>query len=304
MTPYQQLYETLGQLCPTLTLQTQVPLASHTTFSIGGPCPLMAFPSTQVELITCLHQAKELEIPCIPLGNGSNLLVADAGVEAFFLHTKQFSQILAQDSHQITVQSGILLGKLANFAAQEGLSGLEFAHGIPGSLGGGIVMNAGAYGGELKDVITQVTSYSLETQEIIARSPEELDFSYRHSLFSTKKEVVLSATLALTPAPKEEILAKMNKLSAQRKEKQPLNFPSCGSTFKRPPGHFAAALIDQCGLKGYTHGGAQVSPKHAGFVVNTGGATCADVLALVAHVTSTVHQQTGVSLELEVKILE
>ncbi len=303
MTNYQQLAQNLQLLCPNLSLKEGEKLANYTTFAIGGPCPLMAFPSTQEEILACFQEAKKLEIPVIPLGNGSNLLAPDGISPGFYLHTGKFCQILAHSGQEITVQSGILLSKLANFAQQNALSGLEFAQGIPGSLGGGILMNAGAYGGELKDVVTSVTSLCPRTLTLTTRPAEELHFSYRHSLFADNGEMILSATLSLTPGDPQEIQKTMKDLAEKRRDKQPLNLPSCGSTFKRPPGHVAAALIDQCGLKGYTIGGAQVSPKHAGFVVNIGGATCSQVLALVAHIQATVVAETGVGLELEVKLL-
>lgn len=303
MTQYQQLAKTLQAQCPDLLLAENERLAGYTTFAIGGPCPLVAFPSTQEEVVACFTLAGEFGVPYYILGNGSNLLISDQGVERFIIHSKKFSQILSQKGLEITAQSGLLLGRLANFAAERGLSGLEFAQGIPGSLGGATVMNAGAYGGEMQQIITSVTSYCPKTQSIRTRSSQELDFSYRHSLFHQISELILTVTLTLHPGDPQEIAEKMQEFSAQRKEKQPLNLPSCGSTFKRPPGHFAAALIDQCGLKGCTVGGAQVSTKHAGFVVNIGGATCQDVLNLVREIRATVLRKTGVELELEVELL-
>lgn len=300
---FANLKKTLETLCPTLVLKENQPLSAYTTFKIGGNCPLMAFPSSTEEVIHCLTQGQAYHVPCIPLGNGSNLLVADEGVSAFFIHTKELKGISLLEEHKIQVESGVLLGKLANFVAKHQLSGLEFAQGIPGSVGGALVMNAGAYGGEMCQVVLSVTSYSLKTGEIITRTCEELEFSYRHSLFSCQEEMILSAVLQLQPEEEAVILQRMKDFSIQRREKQPLDLPSCGSTFKRPSGNYAAALIDQCGLKGLTHGGAQVSPKHAGFVVNVGQATCQDVISLTDEIKKRVLQETGISLALEVQIL-
>lgn len=300
---YQSLKNTLNQIHPDLKLEENYPLAPLTTFKIGGNCPLIAFPSTLDQVKTCLQEAKQQNIPTIPMGNGSNLLISDQGYQALFLHTKNLKEISLTAPTEIQAQSGILLGKLAYFASEHSLTGLEFAHGIPGTLGGGIRMNAGAYGGELSQVLTSVTSINLNTLETITRPTPELDFSYRHSLFSTTPELILSATLSLNTGEQSEIKETMKTLAEQRKEKQPLQYPSCGSTFKRPPNHFAAALIDQCGLKGYAIGDATVSPLHAGFLINTGKATSKDMRALIAHVQETVLTQTGISLELEVEIL-
>lgn len=297
------LAELLKRYCPDLVLKKNQLLSQYTTFKIGGRCPMIAFPTSEEEMICCLTESQKLSLPCIPLGNGSNLLVADQGINAFFIHTKEFSKIKSFDNTQITAESGIMLGKLAQFAADHSLTGLEFAHGIPGTLGGALVMNAGAYGSEMKDVVESVTSYSPSKKQIFVRTKEELDFSYRHSLFSGTDECILSATLHLNLGHQEEIREKMKELAGKRREKQPLDYPSCGSTFKRPTGHFAAALIDECGLKGLAVGGAQVSEKHAGFIINQGNATCDDVLSLVHLVQKKVLEEKGVSLELEVKVL-
>lgn len=306
MNHYITLQKELEEQCPFLLLKTQQALSQYTSFRIGGACPLMAFPKNQEELLCCLRLAKEHEVPVFLLGNGSNLLVSDQGYSAFFIQTKQFQQmeLSPEHSHKITVSAGYSLASLAKYAAEQSLTGLEFAHGIPGTLGGAIVMNAGAYGGDMSQVVESVSSYHLASGEIRHRSKEDLEFSYRHSLFSQGEEVVFTAELSLTPGNQTEILKKMEDYALQRKDKQPLNFPSAGSTFKRPPGFFAAALIDQCGLKGYQVGMAQISTKHAGFLVNRGGASFQDVLAVIAHVQETVQQQEGVSLELEVQVLQ
>lgn len=300
---YHTLKQQLLTHCPTLLIEDSVPLSKHTTFRIGGACPLMVFPTTREQLVFAVEQSINLKLPCYIIGNGSNLLVADQGVDGFFINTKKMNGFVFSGQGRITVDSGVLLGKLANVALELSLTGLEFAHGIPGTVGGAVVMNAGAYGGEMCQVVESVTSFSLDTQTFITRTPEELAFSYRHSIFSSKNEVILSATLLLNTGNPATIQEKMNEFVQSRREKQPLEYPSCGSTFKRPPNHFAAALIDQCGLKGMRVGQAEVSEKHAGFVVNRGGATCSDVQQLVAHIQAVVLQETGIALELEVQQL-
>lgn len=299
---YQKLTESLKN--SSLQLKENQPLSQYTTFKIGGNCPLMAFPKTQEELLLCLKEAKKYNLPIIPLGNGSNLLVSDQGYDALFINTKNFQNINKTSPTTLEASSGIMLGKLANFALNHSLTGLEFAQGIPGTLGGGILMNAGAYGGEMSQVIHSVTSYHLESEKLLTRPLQDLDFSYRHSLFSQNKEIILSATLSLQEGIPQEIQAKMKEFSASRNEKQPLNYPSCGSTFKRPQGHFAAALIDQANLKGFAIGDAEVSTKHAGFVINKGNATCQDVLALTDHIKEKIRTETGINLELEVQLLQ
>ncbi len=300
MKEFEALRERLAVLCPQLELRTQEPMSRHTTFRVGGPCALMALPKSEDEAIAAVTAAHELGISPFFLGNGSNLLVPDQGVERFLIKTTGLDWVERQ-GNVLSAGGGITLARLARFAQGEGLSGLEFAHGIPGSLGGGVTMNAGAYGGELKDVVRSVTCLNEagETEEIT-----DCDFSYRHSAFSDGRRMVLSARLELTPGDPQAILARMEELSAQRQAKQPLEYPSAGSMFKRPQGYFAAALIDQCGLKGFLVGGAQVSEKHAGFVVNRGGATCEDILTLVDRVKTIVREKTGVELEMEVKILQ
>lgn len=297
MNHYSHLKDKLSAKHPKLELSEGVALAPYTTFKIGGCAPLVGFPSSLDQLVDCITMAPPL--PYFIMGNGSNLLISDQGVDRFVIHTKKLNQITLQDNHTIVAQSGVLLSKLAKFAADNGLSGLEFAHGIPGSLGGAITMNAGAYGGEMCDVVISSTALT-SAGDFVTRTHEQHDFSYRHSTFSNRNEVVVEVTLQLTPRDSGLILDEMNALSQKRREKQPIHLPSAGSTFKRPLNQFAAALIDQCGLKGASVGGATVSDKHAGFIVNSGGATCQDVLDLVAHVKRVVLEQTKVELTLEV----
>ena len=262
----------------------------------------MAFPETREQLVLLTGFLQEVGITPLLIGNGTNLLVADEGLDTVVIDTSdKLSHIELTGEGEITADAGVSLAKLAVFAWKHGLMGLEFAHGIPGTLGGGIVMNAGAYGGELKDVVTEVTA--LYPDGVRALTPAELDFSYRHSVFSAGEGIVLGAKLRLEQGDADSIKARMDDLMARRKASQPLELPSAGSTFKRPTGYYAGPLIEGCGLKGCRVGGAEVSRKHAGFVVNAGGATCADVLALIEKVQKTVYDAHGVMLEPEVKII-
>lgn len=302
MDQFDQLYDQLKKCCPNMELLKDEPMARHTTFRIGGPVPLMARPTTEEQVLDCVKLARESEVPLVVLGNGSNLLVADEGVEAFVVDMTGLNRLERTGEREITAGAGVTLARLAAFAAGEGLTGLEFASGIPGTLGGGVLMNAGAYGGEMVQVVRRTRYLTLEgTVKEIAGA--EHDFSYRHSVFSQGGNVILSSVLELEPGKAENIRARMAELAQKRKSKQPLEYPSAGSMFKRPQGYFAAALIEQCGLKGFTVGGAQVSEKHAGFVINRDNATCADVLALVEQVQRRVKEQTGVELEMEVRRL-
>ncbi len=299
---YTTLAEGLRKRCPELELREYEPMSRHTSFHIGGPARLMALPNSQKEAAAAVRAAAELGITPFFLGNGSNLLVSDRGYEGFVVKTGGLDQV-REVNHRLRAESGIPLSRLANAALGRGLSGLEFAHGIPGSLGGAVTMNAGAYGGEMVQVLTAVTFLNSDGQ-VETLPVEDCHLTYRHSDFTDHPErLILEAEFALTPGDAEEIRGKMEELARRRKEKQPLEWPSAGSTFKRPQGHFAAALIEGCGLKGRRVGDAQVSEKHAGFVINRGNATCADVLALVEVVRETVLRETGVTLEMEVRTL-
>ncbi|SCI89867.1 UDP-N-acetylenolpyruvoylglucosamine reductase [uncultured Flavonifractor sp.] len=292
----------LERECPELELRTEEPMARHTTFRVGGPARLMAFPKDKKEIKAAVRAADQMGVVPFFLGNGSNLLVADEGVEAFVIKTGGLDQT-REVNRRLRAECGIPLSRLAVAALGRGLTGLEFAHGIPGSLGGAVVMNAGAYGGEMVQVLTAVTYLDKHGQEHTVPAAE-CNLTYRHSMFTDHPEwLVLEAEMELEQGDAEEIRAKMEDLAQRRKSKQPLEYPSAGSTFKRPEGHFAAALIEQCGLKGLTVGGAQVSEKHAGFVINRGGATCADILKLTEQIKETVLRETGVTLELEVRTL-
>ena len=296
---FDALKEQLNVRCPRLELREGEPMGKHTSFRIGGPAALMAFPAAEEEAVLAVQTAAELGIEPFFLGNGSNLLVPDEGVERFVIKTANLRACAVQGG-RITAQSGVTLARLAVFAREQGLTGLEFAHGIPGTLGGAVTMNAGAYGGEMAQVVREVTCLTAEGR---VERVTDFRFGYRRSAFSDGTRLILSAELELHPGDRGQIAARMEELAGQRQAKQPLEYPSAGSMFKRPEGYFAAALIDQCGLKGLRVGGAQVSEKHAGFVVNRGSATCADVLALVEQVRDRVRAATGVELEMEVKVL-
>ncbi len=287
---------------PGMEILREEPMGRHTTFRVGGPARRFARPGTEAECAALLELAEEEGWPVLLLGNGSNLLVSDNGIDALAVHTGRLNGVSRTGGTAIQAGAGLRLSNLAAFARRENLSGLEFAHGIPGSLGGGVCMNAGAYGGEMKQVLTAVAAW-LPGRGVQRLPAEDLDLGYRHSLFSNSPGAVLSAEFHLVPQDGEAIQAMMDSLSLRRREKQPLEYPSAGSTFKRPAGHYAGGLIEQCGLKGHRIGGAQVSEKHAGFIINTGAATCADILALIAHVQEAVYRQTGVSLEPEVRII-
>ena len=280
--------------------QLDEPMARHTSFRIGGAVRAMVFPKTECQLHTALRLCAENNHTPFVFGNGSNLLVQDAPIPRIAIQLgDNFSKALQVSDTSLLAQSGILLSRLAVFAQKNALSGLEFAHGIPGTLGGAIAMNAGAYGGEMAQVVTRVRYFD-ENLTLQAATGNVLDFSYRHSLFSGKNFTIIDAEIALSPGNGSEIRAQMDDLATRRKSSQPLEKPSAGSTFKRPPNGYAAAMIDQAGLKGYQIGGAAVSEKHAGFIVNLGDATCDDVLRLIEHVQKIVYEQTGTMLETEV----
>ena len=279
------------------------PMCDHTTFRIGGPAKMFAVVSgTQVEAL--VKKAKELDIPYIVVGNGSNLLVSDAGYAGLVIKIAE-EPVRFPDAVTLEVSAGTPLARLAMAAAEAGLTGLEFAHGIPGTVGGAVMMNAGAYDGQISDVLVSSTCYDSEEEAFIQLDKEAHSFAYRHSSYMDQPQrIVTSAVFTLHPGDKDAIRAKMSDLNRRRREKQPLEFPSAGSTFKRPEGHFAGKLIEDCGLKGYRVGGAQVSEKHAGFVINAGGATCEDVLRLMEYIEVQVYQQFRIHLEKEVRVIE
>lgn len=284
-------------------VQIDCMMSGYTTFRTGGKTPLLIEPHNLEQLEQACKAAVTLQVPCMVIGNGSNLLVRDEGIDcAVLVLNSQFAQIERVSQTEIFCTAGVTLAQLCNFACEAGLTGLEFAYGIPGTVGGAVYMNAGAYGGEMKDVVRSVTYFD-ENIELCNRSCDMLDYSYRHSVFMLHPWCITGVTFALREGKKEEIRATMQDFLQRRREKQPLEYPSAGSTFKRPQGAFASQLIDTCGLKGYRVGGAMVSEKHAGFVINYDSATSADILNLISQVKKTVKEKTGFQLECEVKII-
>ena len=302
---YTQLDKQIADYLPDLRVERDEPMSRHTSFRIGGPARRMAFPERGEQLVLLMGFAEDCGARPLVIGNGTNLLAPDRGLDRLVVNTSAMSRVeLGPEPYTIQAEAGVSLARLADFACKQGLTGLEFAHGIPGTLGGAVCMNAGAYDGEMKQVVRSVTLLFPE-EGVRTLSCEEMDFGYRHSLLSDRPDgVVLSAVLRLAEGNEEETREKMRSLMARRKASQPLEYPSAGSTFKRPTGYFAGTLIDQCGLKGLTVGGAQVSEKHAGFVINLGGATCADVTELIRKVQDRVWTEKGVRLEPEVKIID
>lgn len=287
---------------PEIELRFDELLAKHTSFRIGGGAEVMAFPKSEDELSALLKKSALLDWKFAILGAGTNVLAPDEGVQGLVICLKDCLDGMRQtDETHIQVMAGVTMSRAAVFAANLGLAGMEFAHGIPGTVGGGVYMNAGAYGGEISDICesVQVMDYSGEVKTL---SRDQMDFSYRHSCLEGQNAVVVSAVFGLIPGSSDEIRRKMKDFQQRRMASQPLDLPSAGSAFKRPSGGYAAALIDQAGLKGYRIGGAAISEKHAGFAVNLGGATAADVKALLTQVSETVYNSTGILLEPEIRI--
>lgn len=278
------------------------PLSAYTTFRIGGPAELMLFPSSREMLRSLLAFCDEVGTEPFLLGKGSNLLIADKGLSGVTICTDRMQSCRLISDTQIECEAGLPLVKLCMTALDNSLTGLEFAYGIPGSVGGAVYMNAGAYGGEMKDVVESCVCIDKQGNEHTL-SASALDFGYRTSVLQKNGWAVASVVLSLDKADSTDIRARMDDFLSRRKDKQPLNFPSAGSAFKRPEGHYAGVLIEQCSLKGFAIGGAQVSEKHAGFIVNRGGASAKDVLRLIAYIQKTVHGQTGVWLEPEIKCI-
>ena len=294
----QELQERLGNDG----LRLREMMKEHTTFRVGGPADLFLMPKDAAEVKDAIAILRKYHTPVMVIGNGSNLLVRDKGIRGAVLQVYSRMAEITVDGDVLEAQSGALLSAAAAKAAEASLTGLEFAGGIPGSIGGAVVMNAGAYGGEMKDVLVSVDvlTQDLEVKTIPA---EELELGYRHSIVPEAGYIVLGAKLKLTKGDSEAIYGRMAELAEQRREKQPLQYPSAGSTFKRPEGYFAGKLVQDAGLKGKTIGGAQVSEKHSGFLINAGGATAEDILELIAFCQKEVKEQFGVTLETEVKIV-
>lgn len=277
-------------------------MSAHTTFKIGGNARLMLVPNSTQQICQIIKKCNEEGVRYLPIGNGSNLLVDDDGIDAVvILLDKDFAEIELIDENTIFAQAGASLMRVCRFALENELSGLEFAFGIPGNCGGGAFMNAGAYGGELKDVLYKCEHIDSDGN-IGFLQGDDMKLGYRHSAYYDNGCVITGLYMKLKKGSKDEINEKMLDFMTRRKTKQPLEYPSAGSTFKRPEGYFAGALIEQCNLKGVSVGGAQVSTKHSGFVINTGGATCKDVLDLCALVKKTVKENTGVDLEMEIRV--
>ncbi|MCQ2451936.1 MAG: UDP-N-acetylmuramate dehydrogenase [Oscillospiraceae bacterium] len=287
---------------PDVALLRDEPMSRHTTFHIGGPAPLMIIPSSTEDTIGVLRLLESMDAAPLLVGNGSNLLVEDAPLSfpVVKTHTNKETPVIL-DSCRLEAPAGITLSRLAVFAQKAGLAGLAFAHGIPGTLGGALFMNAGAYGGEMAQVALETTAL-INGKLVIIRGADH-DFGHRHSCFSSSGGCILSSVLQLQPGDSDSIACEMDELAAKRRASQPLEYPSAGSAFKRPAGAYAAALIDQCGLKGQGIGGARVSEKHAGFIINGGGASFDDVLAVIHMVQETVKKETGFELEPEIRII-
>ena len=302
MTELTDFQRKISALLPEMELRFHEPMSKHTSFRIGGGADVMAFPKTREELADLLKASALLDCKTAILGAGTNVLAPDDGMEGLVICLKDCLDGMEQlDETHIRVMAGVTMSRAAVFAANLGLSGLEFAHGIPGSVGGGVYMNAGAYGGEICQVCERVEIMD-RSGNLRRLSGEEMQFSYRHSILEETTDLVVSADFAMTKGDTQTIKARMKELIGKRTASQPLDLPSAGSAFKRPAGGYAAALIDQAGLRGYQVGGAAISTKHAGFAVNLGGATAADVRNLLTQVSDKVFDQTGIRLEPEVRI--
>ena len=297
------IYNELQQAFPEVEFLIDEPMKKHTTFRIGGPADIYVEPSIS-EVVPLITLLREKNVPFMVIGNGSNLLVSDDGIEGVVISFGKNAGQISVDGDIIEVQAGAILSSVSSQAVAASLTGFEFASGIPGSMGGAVYMNAGAYGGEIKDILLDVTVLTSDNQ-VKTIPVEQLDLSYRHSAFMEMDEpsIILSARIKLAPGNQDEIKATIDDIKQKRIEKQPLNFPSAGSTFKRPEGYFAGKLIDDTGLRGYTVGGAQVSEKHCGFVINKSDASAADVLQLMSDVDTKVYDKFGVHLTPEVRII-
>ncbi len=283
-------------------IERQEPMERHTTFRVGGVADCVVYPATIEDVRRILSLTVRYGLPLTIMGNGSNLLVRDKGIRGVVLIFGKPAAYIERRGMRLIVGAGTLLGAVAQNALQEGLSGLEFAAGIPGSLGGAVFMNAGAYGGEMKQIVTRITALD-GVGKTIEYATEEAQFGYRTSIFQENQHIICEVEVSLTKGDPGEIRAAMEALNERRRQKQPLEYPSAGSTFKRPPGYFAGTLIDETGLKGLSIGGAQVSEKHAGFIINRGGATAEDILALIAEVQRRVFEARGIKLIPEVRIV-
>lgn len=296
------LQTALLETLPSTRVREEEYLRHHTTFKIGGPADLFVEPTTMAELSFVLRTIHEFQVPVTIIGCGSNILVKDGGIRGAVVSVRHMTQVMDCNDNTLCIGSGYMLKDASEFAWENGLTGLEFAVGIPGTLGGAVFMNAGAYDGEMSHVVTAVRAVDFQGN-IKEYDSSHLDFAYRHSVFHDNHEVIGEVIMTLKPGDKTAIKARMDELTEKRESKQPLEYASAGSTFKRPPGYFAGTLIEQTGLKGLSVGDAQVSHKHAGFVINTGSASAKDVLDLIAEVQRRVYDQHGVHLEPEVRMI-
>ena len=297
-----EMLEILQKLVGTEQVWAQEPMKKHTTFRVGGCARYLVEPGDVQQLSAVVNACREQKVPYYVVGNGSNLLVSDAGYNGVIIHLfKNMSEIRTEGNHMI-LQAGALLARAARTACREGLSGLEFASGIPGTVGGALVMNAGAYGGEMKDVVSRVTVLTSEG-EPREYTKEQMAFGYRRSRLTEEAGIVLETEFTLHPGRTEEIQARMEELKEKRMLKQPLEYASAGSTFKRPEGHFAGKLIEDAGLRGFRIGDAQVSEKHCGFVINRGNASASEIAEVIRQVQDRVYAHSGVRLQTEVKFL-
>ena len=302
MTELTDFQRKISAFLPEIELRFDEPMAKHTSFRIGGGAEVMAFPKNAAELASLLKTSALLDCKTAILGAGTNVLAPDEGMEGLTICLKDCMDGMEQlDASRIRVRAGVTMSRAAVFAANLGLSGLEFAHGIPGTVGGGVYMNAGAYGGEIRQVCERVEVMD-RSGNVRCLSNAEMEFSYRHSVLEETDGIVISADFVLTSDEPEVIKARMKELIGKRSASQPLDLPSAGSAFKRPVGGYAAALIDQAGLKGYQVGGAAISTKHAGFAVNLGGATSAEVRMLLQQVSDKVYENSGIRIEPEIRI--
>ncbi len=302
MTQLTDFQQKLSASLPAVELRFEEPMARHTSFRIGGNAEVMAFPKTKEELSDLLKMSRLLYVKPAILGAGTNVLAPDEGLRGLVICLKDCMNGMEQlDAAHIRVMAGVTMTRAAVFAANLGLSGMEFAHGIPGTVGGGVYMNAGAYGGEIMQILQSVEVMDM-AGDLTVKSCAEMQFSYRHSILEEEPGIVVSTVFRLTPGDPEEIRGKMKELQGKRSASQPLDLPSAGSAFKRPVGGYAAALIDQAGLKGFQVGGAAISTKHAGFAVNLGGATAEDVKELLKQVSDKVFENSGIRIEPEVRI--
>lgn len=298
----QGFYEKLLDVISEDKVKINEPMRLHTTFRVGGPADIFVIPQTKEEVKAVIRLCRELQMPYYIVGNGSNLLVSDRGYRGVILQISKAMNRIEVRGNKIIAEAGALLSQIASKALEAGLTGFEFASGIPGTLGGACVMNAGAYGGEMRGVLAEVTVMTQEG-EFVHLSADELEMGYRTSVFAKKGYIVLGAEIVLEVGDKAAIRNLMDELKQKRNQKQPLEYPSAGSTFKRPEGYFAGKLIEDAGLRGFRVGGAQVSEKHCGFVINRDGATAADIMELMRQVSERVEHKFGVALEPEVKRL-